>query len=130
ASSASAGVTATYLATDLATWEPDATYDLVTASFLHSPVHLDRTEILRRASAAVATGGHLVLVTHAAAPAWAPPEHVAHHRFLTSREEADALALDAADWQEVRVADVEREATGPDGECATLTDGLVVLRRR
>jgi len=121
---------ATFVAADLSEWEPDGTYDLVTASFLHSPVHLPRTAILQRASAAVAPGGHVLLVTHAAAPPWADPEHVRHHSFLTAREEADALALDPEVWEEVRVEEVERDAVGPDGKPGHLVDGVVLLRRR
>ncbi|WP_234983300.1 FAD-dependent oxidoreductase [Demequina sp. NBRC 110053] len=129
AADAGAG-SAAFLAQDLAEWEPDGHYDLVTASFFHSPVHLDRTAILRRASAAVRPGGHLLVVTHAAAPPWADPEHVRHHTFMSAREEADALALDDADWDEVRVEEVEREAIGPDGRAGHLTDGVVLARRR
>ncbi len=61
---------------DLATWRTDATFDLVTASFLHSEVDLPRTEILRRAASRLRPGGHLLLVSHvfeseADVPPWA-----------------------------------------------------------
>ncbi|GIG54770.1 bifunctional NAD(P)/FAD-dependent oxidoreductase/class I SAM-dependent methyltransferase [Demequina activiva] len=127
---AGAGAHASFEAADLSEWEADGSYDLVTASFFHSPVSLDRTAILRRASAAVAPGGHLLIITHAAAPPWADPAHVRHHTFLDAREEADALALDPQQWEEGRVELVERDATGPDGEPGHLTDGVVLLRRR
>ena len=130
AAASAAGASAQFAAADLSAWEPDGSYDLVTASFFHSPVSLDRAAILRRASAAVAPGGHLLVITHAAAPPWAKPEHVRDHTFLYARQEADALALDPAQWEEVRVELVEREATGPDGKPGHLTDGVVMLRRR
>ena len=105
-------------------------YDLVTASFFHSPVALDRTAILRRAADLLAAGGHLLLVTHAAAPPWADPEQIAHHTFLSPAEELDELALDPAAWEVVLCETRSRAATGPDGEPGTLDDGVVLVRRR
>lgn len=125
-----AGAAASFAAADLTTWRPEESYDLVTASFFHSPVSLDRTAILKRASAAVAPGGHLLVITHASAPPWAKPEEAHHHIFLSAREDADALALDPGEWEEVRIGHVEREATGPDGETGAMTDGVVMFRRR
>lgn len=130
AAASDAGVEVTFTSADLSQWEPDGTYDLVTASFFHSPVALDRTAILHRASAAVTPGGHLLVITHAAPPPWADPAHVRDHTFLDARQEADALGLDPAEWQEVRVELVERDATGPNGQPGHLTDGVVMLRRR
>ena len=34
------------------------------------------------------------------------------------------------EWERVRVGAVEREAVGPDGEIGTLTDNVIILRRR
>lgn len=130
AAAADAGVETDFDVADLATWQPSGSYDLVTASFLHSPVELPRTEVLTRASAAVKPGGHLLIVTHAAVPPWADREEVEHHTFLTARQEADALALDEDAWEEVRVEEVERDTKDPDGRPAHLTDGVVLLRRR
>ncbi|MFW7414521.1 FAD-dependent oxidoreductase [Demequina sp. SO4-18] len=130
AAAADAGAQAAFQVADLATWQPADGFDLVTASFLHSPVDLPRTEVLARASAAVKPGGHLLLVTHVAPPPWADPEDSHHHAFLSARQEADALGLDASEWEEVRVEHVEREASGPDGQPGRLTDGVVLLRRR
>ena len=55
---------------DLVDWVPDAQYDLVSACFLHSPVEFPRDAVLRRAADAVAPGGHLLVVGHAAFPPW------------------------------------------------------------
>ncbi|QAY73401.1 class I SAM-dependent methyltransferase [Agromyces protaetiae] len=112
---------------------PHDAYDLVTASFLHSTVELPRTDILRRAAALVAPGGHLLITSHAAAPPWAGAEHRAHaaqHPFLTPDEEIAELALDPEQWETVAAETRTREAVGPDGEPATLDDGVVLLRRR
>lgn len=117
-------------AADLASWEPDGLYDLVTASFLHSwPVLIPREEILRRAAGFVAPGGHLLVVAHAAAPPWASPEMIASNRFPSPRSDLDALALDPADWTVLTAETRERPATGPDAHPAMLLDGVVLARR-
>lgn len=108
---------------------PAGPFDLVTASFLHSPVALAREDVLGRAAELVAPGGRLLITTHAAPPPWARGNHVHEHVFLTAEQELAQLGLDPATWRcelsEVR----EREATGPDGEHAMLQDGVVLLRR-
>lgn len=120
---------ARFLASDAATFASSETYDLVTASFLHSSATATRAEILRRASDWVSPGGHLLIITHAAPPPWAEA-HVHSHRFQSGAEEVAALDLDPEAW-EVRVAEERtREVTTPDGEPATLEDGVVLLRRR
>ncbi|MCB0912288.1 MAG: class I SAM-dependent methyltransferase, partial [Propionibacteriaceae bacterium] len=60
-----------WLAQDLAHWQPEGSYDLVSAFFLQSPMELPRGEVLSRAAAAVAPGGHVLVVSHAAPPPWA-----------------------------------------------------------
>jgi trans-aconitate methyltransferase len=119
---------ATFEAHDLSTWEAAGEIDLVTASFLHSREELPRTEILRRAAAHIAPGGHLAIVSHAAAPPWS--EH-AHHdeQLLDAEGEIAALGL-GADWEVVLAEHRQRSATSPTGETATLDDVAVLLRRR
>ncbi len=63
---------ARFVAGDLAALDVDETFDLVTASFLHSPVDLPREEILRAAAERVAPGGHLLITSHAAPPPGSP----------------------------------------------------------
>jgi len=127
---AASGVSrARFVSADLATWDEDAVYDLVTASYLHSPVALDRIGALRRAAARVAPRGRLLIVSHVAPPPWASPEHVRDHVFVQPADELAALALDPAVWA-TEIAEVRARAiTAPDGEPATLDDGLVLLRR-
>jgi SAM-dependent methyltransferase len=125
-----AGDEITWVVADLATWEPPAAYDLVSACFLQSPVEFPRRDVLRRAAAAVADGGHLLVVSHAAPPPWAR-SHGDHERhFPTPAEDLADLDLDPSDW-EVLVNEVrQRDATGPDGERATLDDTVTFVRRR
>lgn len=133
-----------FVAADLATL-PEGTYDLVTASFLHSPVELPREAILRRAAERVAPGGHLLITSHAAPPPWARAHEAdahradAHrcdddpgdgHRFLGPDEQLRQLALDGEAWDVVVAETRAREATEPDGQTATLEDVVILARRR
>lgn len=118
---------------DLADWEPPAAYDLVSACFLHSPVDFPREAVLRRAAAAVAPGGHLLLVGHAASPPWSRHQHDgdhAHPELPTLAEEIAALALDPDAWDTVVAETADRRAVGPDGEPAVLQDNVILARRR
>ncbi len=108
---------------------PDGHYDLVSSQFLHSPVRLARDRTLRRAADAVATGGTLLIVDHAAAPPWAA-EHAHDQHFPTPREVLAALRVDDTRWARLQADRADREAIGPDGRAATLTDNVIVLRRR
>jgi thioredoxin reductase len=121
----------TYTDTDTGT-DPDAKtddYDLVTASFLQSPVHLPREQILRAATELVAPHGRLLIVGHAAAPAWAPPEHMRAVVFPTPEGDLAALHLDPTRWQTLVCEVRERAATAPDGSQAVLLDSVVLVQR-
>jgi SAM-dependent methyltransferase len=112
-------------AADLETWSPHESYDLVTASFLQSPVDLPRVDILRRVAKHVVPGGRLLVVAHAGMPPWSAHAH--HHEFPTPDQEVAALGLEG--WT-VEIAEIRsREATGPDGQHATLDDTVVLLHR-
>lgn len=119
----------TWIAHDLGDWQPDGDYDLVCASFFHSPVDFPRTEVLRRAAGAIAPGGHFLLVSHAAFPPWADVESHADHVFLSPAEEIAELSLDSSEWTTVLAELRARDAVGPDGQQATIDDGVVLLRR-
>lgn len=104
-------------------------YDLVTASFFQSSVHLGRTAILRRVAGLVADGGHLLLVSHAGLPSWSRGHDHPDHRFVTPEQELRDLDLPAAGW-DVEVAETRsREIADPQGRPATVDDGVVLLRR-
>lgn len=120
---------ATFLAKDLTQLDLPERFDLVSASFLHSPVALERTAILRRAAAAVAEGGHLLVTAHATPPPWANEEHRAAFKDITPQQEIFDLALRPGEW-EVVVAELrQRTAIGPDGQEGVLEDSVVLLRR-
>lgn len=105
---------------------PDGTFDLVSAQFFHSTLEMDRPAILRRAAAAVAPGGALLIVDHAGAPPWATKMH--HHPFPTAEAVAEGLELDSAQWDS-RISTLERQARGPEGESVTLADNVLIFRR-
>ncbi|WP_101829649.1 class I SAM-dependent methyltransferase [Frankia canadensis] len=106
---------------------PAGAWDLVTTSYLHSPVRLDREGILRRAAAAVAPGGSLIIIGHLGFPSWMtePPPHAD----LPTPEEIVA-ALDLDGWRVVAArAVVVPSVPSPDGEPGTRTDSVVRLHR-
>jgi chemotaxis protein methyltransferase CheR len=55
---------------DLGRTFPEGTFDLVSAQYLQSPVEFPRADVLRRAAAAVAPGGLLLVVEHGSAAPW------------------------------------------------------------
>jgi SAM-dependent methyltransferase len=113
---------------DLAEWVPDREYDLVSAHFLQAPVHLAIEPILSNAVRAVAPGGLLLVVSHAAVPSWRAGQH-ADTVFPTPEEVVAQLRLDP-DRFVVETAEVRpRDVVTPDGEPATLLDSVVRVRR-
>ncbi|GAB2591444.1 FAD-dependent oxidoreductase [Microlunatus antarcticus] len=139
---------ATFERHDLALTFPTGTFDLVTTHYLHAPDGLPRDEVLRRAAAAVAPGGTLLVVGHASLPPWSWEEldtdqhaHDQEHGHgqhghghgpgeLPSPEEVWAgLALDD-EWEAVRLEVAPRAVTGPTGEHGAMDDSVVVARRR
>jgi SAM-dependent methyltransferase len=114
---------------DLSDSFPDGVFDLVSAQFLHSTVRLERPVILRKAAAAVAPGGLLVIVDHGAVPPGSTK--VPHdHPFPSSDEVLAELDLPSLEWDRVRVETVDREATDRDGRSFTVRDNVMVHRRR
>ena len=103
---------------------PAGPFDLVSAHFLHSPVDDPRDAALRRAAAAVGSGGTLLVVSHEAVP-W--HEHVV---FPTAEQVLGSLALADDAWDVQRLASRPRRATTPDGVEVDVTDSVVRLRRR
>lgn len=113
---------------DLSESFPGGTFDLVSAQFLQSPVHLDRIRIFTAAANAVAPGGVLIIVDHGAAPPWVST-HLREHVFPSAEEVLQTVELDARQWDRVRVGSAQRNAVGPDGQAGVLVDNLIVLRR-
>jgi len=96
---------------------------------MHSMVEFDRPRLLRMAAETLSPGGTLLIVDHAGPPPWASKLHH-HHEFPSAGEVVASLDLDETEFERVRVEAVGREATGPDGQVGTLTDNVIVLRRR
>jgi SAM-dependent methyltransferase len=107
----------------------EGVFDLVSAQFMHSMVEFDRPRLLHMAAETLAPGGTLLIVDHAGPPPWASKLHH-HHEFPSAEEVVASLDLDETEFERVRVEAVGREATGPDGQVGTLTDNVIVLRRR
>ncbi|MCK0173437.1 bifunctional 2-polyprenyl-6-hydroxyphenol methylase/3-demethylubiquinol 3-O-methyltransferase UbiG [Mycolicibacterium sp. F2034L] len=112
---------------DLSVSLPDGQFDLASVQFLHCPYDWDRDAVLRRVAERVAPGGVFVLVDHGSAPSGMHEGH--HHHFPSVHEVLEGLALDPERWERLRVEAVEREMTGPDGQVATISDNVIVLRR-
>jgi SAM-dependent methyltransferase len=124
---------------DAITWErhdldatfPAGEFDLVTACYLQSPVPLGREQVLRRATAAVAPGGTLVVVSHAGWPTWMtepPAGHRMDHRFSPAAETLERLELESGAWVVERAEDIGRPSTSPDGVDGTRPDSVVRVR--
>ena len=101
---------------------------LVIAAYLHSPVDLDRPAVLRAAARSVAAGGLLLLVDHGSTAPWSWNQDP-HARFATARELYVELGLPTHWWHPERLDSPSREATGPGGQVAMVTDTVVIARR-
>jgi SAM-dependent methyltransferase len=112
---------------DLTADFPAGAYDLVTAMFLHSVGAFPREGILRRAVAAVAPGGVLLIAGHAEFPAW--HEHPPEVELPSAAETLRALDLPPEGWEVLRAEELPRTVTGPDGRTAELDDAVVKVRR-
>jgi SAM-dependent methyltransferase len=116
----------TWLPADLTSWVPAAaSFDLVSAQFLHLPKD-PREALFRRLAAAVAPGGSLLIVGHHPSDLQTIPRPLSPDRFFTAPD--IAALLDPRGWDIVVRAARARGATDPTGRPVTLHD--VVLRAR
>ena len=112
---------------DLAQTFPSGDFDLVAATYFHTPIAIPRTEVLRRAARAVAPNGLLIVIEHASLAPWSwqagrDVDFPAPGQVLAS------LALGEG-WRVERCDAPERTATGPQGQKAAVTENVIVLRR-
>ncbi|MFF4469891.1 class I SAM-dependent methyltransferase [Streptomyces sp. NPDC001599] len=107
---------------------PEGTFDLVSAHYLQSPVALDQRGVLRRAAAAVAPGGTLLLVLHAGWPSWQtePPFDA---EFPTLDGVLVDLGLPDDGWTVETCETVRRASASPDGAEGHREDHVWRLRR-
>lgn len=102
----------------------------MSTQFLHSPIERpgERDAVLRRAMAAVAPGGTLVVIGHAGYPSWLDGPLFDVHLPSTT-EVLAALEPDPATWSTAAERTVTRELTGPEGQVGTRDDSVLRLLR-
>lgn len=118
----------TWLRADLAEWVPSpASYDLVSAQFMHVPK--DQREVLhRRLAEAVVPGGTLLVVGHHPSDLQTTvPRPPTPGLLFTASEVADALPV--GQWV-TRVEDARaRQTQDPDGRTVTIHDAVLRAQR-
>ncbi len=112
---------------DLTESFPQGEFDLVSACFLHNYGDFPRDAVLRRAAAAVAPGGTLLVVGHAGWAPWQEDREEAH--FPTPEEVLAQLEPVTAGWEVLRAEETERIQNQPDGTPGTRTDNVLRVRR-
>ncbi len=113
---------------DLAQTFPTGTFDLISAQYFHSPLEFPRDRILHKAARALAPDGLLLIVDHASLAPWSWNQD-RETRFPTPAETLATLDLDPEQWHTERLEALQRQATGPGGQIATVTDNVIVVRR-
>ncbi|MFI7327366.1 class I SAM-dependent methyltransferase [Streptomyces rubiginosohelvolus] len=112
---------------DLSETFPDGAWDLVTATYFHTPVTIARDSVLRRAAQAVAPSGRLIVIEHASTAPWSWQAGQDIH-YPTPDDVIASLQLDDT-WAVERGDAPQRTATGPEGQTATVTDNVIAVRR-
>lgn len=122
---AEAGVSVRWERHDLEASLPEGPFDLVTATFLHSPVAFPYGEILRRAAERVGPGGTLLVIGHAPSAA-----HQHGEDLLGAGETLALLALAEGAW-EVQVCEERAVTHAFKGEAPIdRVDAVVRVARR
>ena len=113
---------------DLAQTFPVGTFDLISAQYFHSPLEFPRDRFLQTAARAVAPDGLLLIVDHASIAPWSWNQD-RKTRFPTPAETLATFDLDPEHWRTERLDTPQRQATGPEGQTATVTDNVIAVRR-
>jgi SAM-dependent methyltransferase len=108
---------------DLAHTFPHGRFDLVAATFLHSPVELPRTAILRAAAHAVEVGGLLLIIGHVPSPTHP------HLDLPTPAEVVADLALPEAAWRLDVIEERARSHAFADEAPVERVDGVIAYTR-
>ncbi|MBT2389744.1 class I SAM-dependent methyltransferase [Streptomyces sp. ISL-1] len=114
---------------DLARSFPAGTFDLVSAQYLHTPLEFPRARVFQQAAHALTAGGLLLIVDHGSVRPWAwNPDPDTN--FPTPEDVFSDLELDPGRWRAERLDRPWRQATGPHGQTAAVTDNVIAIRRR
>lgn len=113
---------------DLTRSFPAGEFDLITAQHFHTPFVIDRSAIFRRAANALRPGGILLVVDHGSTAPWSRNQDPNRH-FASPSEVFAEMALESPGWTVLRADRPQREATGPSGETAIVTDNVLVVQR-
>ena len=118
-----------WLHADVTTWEPaPASYDLVSAQYLHLPAP-GRDVLFRRLAASVTPGGTLLIVGHHPSDLQTTmPRPNMPELFFTG--DYIAAVLDPRQWDIITNAAAARSATDPDGRAVTIHDTVLRARQR
>ncbi|MCW2634456.1 MAG: putative reductase [Blastococcus sp.] len=118
-----------WLHADLRVWTPPAaTFDLVSAQYMHMPPE-PRGVLFARLADAVAPGGTLLIVGHDLSDIEAGAHRPDMREMFFTAEEV-AGALDAQRWQVVTTASRPRQGHVHEGQDITVHDAVLVSRRR
>ncbi len=118
-----------WLHEDLTAWVPaEASYDLVSAQFMHLPKK-PREALFRALAAAVAPGGSLLIVGHHPSDLQTTIPRPPLPELLFTASDIVAL-LDPRGWDIVVSAARERGATDPDGRAVTIHDAVLRASRQ
>jgi SAM-dependent methyltransferase len=119
----------TWRPADVLTWEPPAaTFDLVSAQFMHLPGP-ELADLHRRLAASVRPGGTLLVVGHHPSDLHTSMGRPDRAELLFTAE-AVGQRLDTEGWELIRADSLSREAVDPEGRTVTVQDAVLVARRR
>lgn len=107
---------------------PDGTFDLIVASHFHSPIDFPRNQVFRSTAQMLSPHGVLLIVDHASTAPWSWNQDP-DHRFPAPEETFAEIGLDPALWAAEILEARDREASGPNGITATVTDNVIMIRR-